>query len=66
VAPVEVDTSLVNESPKGSRHIQNPTFAPSRFTDAISLDDLNTSTTACSNPEVLAGGELHVAERYGG
>jgi hypothetical protein len=33
-------------------------------TDAISLDDLDTS--ASSNPEVLAGGELHVAERYDG
>ena len=41
-----------------------PNLRPSRFTEAISLDDLNTSTAACSEPEELAGGELHVAERY--
>jgi predicted nucleotidyltransferase len=35
-----------------------------KVADAISLDDLDTSAAACSNPEVLAGGELHVAERY--
>jgi predicted nucleotidyltransferase len=31
--------------------------------DAISLDCLNPCAAACPNPEVLAGGELHVAER---
>jgi predicted nucleotidyltransferase len=31
--------------------------------DAISLDYSNASAAACSNPEVLAEGELHVAER---
>jgi predicted nucleotidyltransferase len=29
--------------------------------NAISLDDLNAGAAACSNPEVLAGGEVHVA-----
>jgi len=36
------------------------------FPVAISLDDLDTGVAACSDPEVLAGGELHVAVRYGG
>jgi hypothetical protein len=54
------------QEPQGLAAHPEPNLRPSRFTDAISIDDLNTSTAACSNPEVLAGGELHVAERYGG
>jgi hypothetical protein len=60
---VQGNTSAVCKSPKGSRQLQYPTLRPSRFADAICLDDLDTGAAACSNPEVLAGGELHVAER---
>ena len=37
--------------------------AQTKGADAISLDHANASAAVCSNPEVLAGGGLHVAER---
>ena len=53
------------------RHLQVPNGQQSimkqiKGADAVSLDDLDSSAAACSNPQVPAGGELQVAERYGG